>query len=158
MTIDSTKTDAIIGRHGLEARALIGVLLDVQDEYHYLPPEALRQVAERMNLPLIQVFQVASFYKAFSLEPRGEHLITVCMGTACHVRGASLVLDRLETRLNVEAGGTTADRQVTLERVNCLGACALGPIVIVDGEYSSQMTAQKADGLLNRLEKQTEEG
>jgi NADH:ubiquinone oxidoreductase subunit E len=158
MTIDSTKTDAIIGRHSLEARALIGVLLDVQDEYHYLPPEALRQVAERMNLPLIQVFQVASFYKAFSLEPRGEHLITVCMGTACHVRGASLVLDRLETRLNVKAGGTTADRQVTLERVNCLGACALGPIVIVDGEYSSQMTAQKADGLLNRLEKQTEEG
>jgi NADH-quinone oxidoreductase subunit E len=157
MTFDSTETDAMIGQHGSEARALIGVLLDIQDKYHFLPPEALRQVAERMNLPLIQVYQVASFYKAFSLEPRGEHLITVCMGTACHVRGANVLLDRLETRLDIKAGDTTPDRKFTLEGVNCVGACALGPIVIIDGEYSGQMTAQKADRLLNRLQRQTGE-
>jgi NADH-quinone oxidoreductase subunit E len=153
MMIDTSKTDAIIDQHGFEQRALIPLLLDIQAEYHYLPQEALQRVAERMNLPLIRVFQVASFYKAFSLEPRGEHLVTVCMGTACHVRGGYQVLDRLETLLEIRAGETTQDGKYTLEAVNCVGACALGPIVIIDGEYTGQMRAQKVDRLLKRLDR-----
>ena len=156
MTTETQTTDAIIDRHGTEARKLIALLLDIQAEQHYLPADELRRVAERLDIPLIQVYQVAAFYKAFSLEPRGEHLITVCMGTACHVRGAHQVLDRLETLLQIKSGDTTADRQVTLESVNCLGACALGPIVVVDGEYSGQMTVQKVDKLLKRLDKAKE--
>ncbi len=153
MTTETSTTDAIIDRRGVEQRALIPLLMDIQAEHHYLPEDALRRVAERMDLPLIQVYQVASFYKAFSLEPRGEHIITVCMGTACHVRGAYQVLDRLETLLDIHAGETTEDGKFTLEAVNCLGACALGPIVITDGEYNGQMAAQKVDRLLKRLQK-----
>jgi NADH-quinone oxidoreductase subunit E len=151
MMIDISKTDAIIDQHGFEQRGLISLLLDIQAEYHYLPQEALQRVAERMDLPLIQVFQVALFYKAFSLKPRGEHLITVCMGTACHVRGGYQVLDRLETLLDVRAGETTQDGKYTLEAVNCLGACALGPIVVVDGAYEGQMAASRVDGLLKKV-------
>ena len=153
MTTDNKRTQAIIENYGTEERELIPLLLEIQAEHHYLPEEALRQVAAKMELPLIQVYQVASFYKAFSLEPRGKRLVTVCMGTACHVRGAHQVMDRLETTLKTKAGHTTADGEYTLEGVNCVGACALGPIVIVDGEYSGQMSAQKADRLIKRLEK-----
>lgn len=135
---------------------MIPMLLTIQEKYHYLPEDALRQVAEKTQLPLIQIYQVASFYKAFSLEPRGEHIVTVCMGTACHVRGAQLVMDRLETQLDINAGETTPDRLATLEGVNCVGACALGPIVIVDGTYSGQMSPQKVDRLVKRLEKTKE--
>lgn len=156
MTIESNDINSIIDQHGSESRALIPLLLEIQEQNRYLPEDTLRQVAEKLQLPLIQVYQVAAFYKAFSLEPRGEHLITVCMGTACHVRGAQLVMDRLETQLNIKAGETTADKLVTLEAVNCIGACALGPIVIVDEQYSGQMSAQKVDRLVKRLEKKEE--
>ena len=151
MTTETIDVDAIIDQHESGARALIPVLLEIQQQNHYLPEDALRQVAEKTQLPLIQVYQVASFYKAFSLEPRGEHIVTVCMGTACHVRVAQLVMDRLETQLNIKAGETTADGLATLEGVNCVGACALGPIVILDGRYSGQMSPQKVDRLVKRL-------
>jgi len=99
---------------------------------------------------------VATFYHAFSLRPKGKHCLHVCMGTACHVRGSPQVLDRLQTKLGVKAGGTTRDRTFTLETVNCLGACALGPIVVTDGDYSGQMTAQKVDALLKRVMRSNE--
>jgi len=131
--------------------SLIAALESIQARYRYLPPEALILVSERLGVPLSQAYSVATFYNAFSLKPKGKHCLHVCMGTACHVRGSPQVLDRLQTKLGVKSGGTTRDRLFTLETVNCLGACALGPIVVADGEYSGQMTAQKADQLLKSV-------
>ncbi len=131
--------------------SLITVLESVQARYRYLPPEALILASERLGVPLSQTYSVATFYNAFSLTPKGQHCLNVCMGTACHVRGSPQVLERLQTKLGVKAGDTTRDRRFTLETVNCLGACALGPIVVTDGEYSGQMTPQKADILLRRI-------
>ncbi len=130
---------------------LIAHLSAIQERYHYLPHHALVLLSETLDLPLAQIYAVATFYNAFSLKPRGAHLIRVCMGTACHVRGAPQILDRFETKLALHAGETTRDRQVTLETVNCLGACALGPIAVVDNEYTGQMDIAKADRLLKKL-------
>lgn len=130
--------------------SLISVLEEVQGRYRYLPREAMILVSERFGMPLSQVYSVATFYHAFSLVPRGRHTICVCTGTACHVRGAVQVLDRLETILGIGPGETTRDRQFTLETVNCLGCCALGPVVVLDGEYEGQMTTKKVDKLLKR--------
>src|SRR5512136_3180561 len=141
----------LINREAQGDASLIAVLESIQAQYRYLPFEALALASERLGVPLAQAYSVATFYHAFSLTPKGEHCLHVCMGTACHVRGSPQVLDRLETKLGVRAGGTTRDRAFTLETVNCLGACALGPIVVTDGEYSGQMTAQKADTLLKRV-------
>lgn len=132
--------------------SLLGLLSEIQDRYHYLPPRTLILLSESLDIPLSQIYSVATFYNAFSLKPRGAHLVRVCMGTACHVRGAPRILNRLETHLGVHAGETTLDRNVTLETVNCLGACALGPITVVDGKYSGQMSIAKADRLLKSLE------
>jgi NADH-quinone oxidoreductase subunit E len=105
-------------------------------------------VAQELNIPLIQVYGVATFFKAFSLEPRGEHLVCVCLGTACHVRGAQSVLDETERHLGIEAGHNTEDMKYSLETVNCLGACALGPLMVIDGEYHGQMTTAKVKKVL----------
>ena len=137
--------------------SLISVLEEIQARYRYLPREAMILVSERLGVPLSQVYSVATFYHAFSLVPRGKHKICVCTGTACHVRGAVQVLDRLETRLGVAPGGTTRDREFTLETVNCLGCCALGPVVVLDDEYEGQMTTKKVDKLLKRAMRQAGE-
>ncbi len=129
---------------------LIEVLQDAQEEYNYLPEEVLRTVSERLNVPLIEVFRVASFYKAFTLKPRGRHLLTVCMGTACHVRGAPKFLDEVLGQLNVRPGETTEDGEFTVETVNCLGACALGPVVVLDKKYYDHMTTQKLRVLVQK--------
>ena len=130
---------------------LISVLEEVQARYRYLPREAMILASERMGVPLSQVYSVATFYSAFTLKPRGKHTIYVCTGTACHVRGAMQILNRLETLLGIKPGETTRDRQFTLETVNCLGCCALGPVVVLDDEYEGQMTPKKVDRLLNRV-------
>jgi NADH-quinone oxidoreductase subunit E len=119
--------------------AVIAVLEEIQAEHGYLPEEALRAVADGMGRSLVDVYGVATFYRSFSLDPRGRHLICVCLGTACHVRGAQMVVEEFERQLGIKAGETTPDREFTLETVNCLGACALGPIVVVDGEYFSNV-------------------
>lgn len=150
MAVEMGKVDAIIDRHAVEHRGLIPSLLDLQNEYHYLPQEALQRVSERTKIPLIRVFQVASFYKAFSLEPRGKHLITVCLGTACHVRGGTRLVEQIERLLGVEPGQTTKDEQFTLETVNCLGCCALGPVMILDGRYYGSMAASKVERVLKK--------
>ncbi|HLB46908.1 MAG TPA: NAD(P)H-dependent oxidoreductase subunit E [Anaerolineales bacterium] len=141
----------IINRQARDDGSLVAALEDIQARYRYLPPEALILVSERLGVPLSQTYSVATFYNAFSLKPKGKHCLNVCMGTACHVRGSPQVLDRLQTQLGIGAGSTTRDRLFTLETVNCLGACALGPIVVTDGEYSGQMTPQKADQLLKSI-------
>jgi len=125
-------------------------LQDIQAEYRYLPEDALMEVSHSLEIPLSQVYSVATFFRAFSLEPTGRHLIDVCLGTACHVRGAVRILERLERELGIKHGETTKDLDFTLETVNCVGACALGPIVIADGEYSGEMTADKVKPLIER--------
>lgn len=129
----------------------ISALENIQARFRYLPSQALTLVSAYFGVPLSQLYSVATFYHVFSLKPKGKHSLHVCMGTACHVRGSPQILDRLQSQLGVEPGGTTRDRLFTLETVNCLGACALGPIVVADGEYAGQMTAQKADAWLRRI-------
>lgn len=157
MAVDLGKIDTIIDKFSSERSGLIPALLGIQDVYHYLPPEALDRVAEVMNIPMIQVQQVAEFYKVFSLEPRGEHIITVCLGTACHVQGGDRLVDELARMLNIKPGGTTPDMQFTLESVNCLGACSLGPVMTVDGKYYGHMAANKAEKLLAKYRSEDEE-
>lgn len=154
MDCEVREVDAILRRHcGGQDGSLLAILSEVQDRYHFVPREALILISQRLGIPLSQAYSVATFYHGFSLSPRGRHLIHVCTGTACHVRGAARVLDRLETLLSILPGETTQDRQFTLETVNCLGTCALGPVVVVDGEYSGQVTSQQAGRLLKRLDR-----
>jgi len=134
-------------------RALIQVLQDIQDRFHWLPPEALEHVADALGVPLAQVYGVATFYRSFSLKPRGRHICTVCLGTACHVRGGEAVLEQFERKLGIAAGETTPDRAYTLERVNCLGACALAPLAVVDGRTYGQMSEAKVEAVLAEAEK-----
>ena len=128
---------------------LIQVLQDVNQEYRYLPPFAMKYVSEKLNVSLSSVYHVATFYTAFSLKPRGKHLITVCMGTACHARGAPRILEEFERQLEIPRGETTTDSQFSLETVNCLGCCALGPVVMIDQDYH-QVTTDKVRSLLKR--------
>jgi NADH-quinone oxidoreductase subunit E len=137
--------------------SLIHVLEEVQSQFRYLPQEAMVLVSERLGVPLSQVYSVATFYHAFSLQPRGLHSLLVCTGTACHVRGAQQILDRLQTQLSIEPGGTTQDGLLTMETGNCLGACALGPVVVLDDQYEGQMSAMKADRLLKGLKRNAEQ-
>ncbi len=134
------------GRKG----ALIDLLQDIQAEENWLPEDALRQINRELGLPLSSIYGVATFYKAFSLKPRGKHLITVCQGTACHVRGAPHIVDDLQNILGIAPGETTPDKLFTLETVNCLGACALGPIIVVDGHYFSNVHLTKVKEILQR--------
>lgn len=152
------KLDSILQGRKAEPGELIEVLQDVQAAYNYLPEEALRKVSERLAVPLIEVFRVASFYKAFSLTPRGRHLLTVCLGTACHVRGAPRMVDEVEGQLGIRPGRTTEDGAMTFETVNCVGCCALGPIAIVDGEYHEHMNSGKLRKLLKTAGEKGTEG
>ncbi len=142
------KVTSILDNYQREEGMLVSMLQDIQAEYNYLPREALAQVSQGLDVALSQVYSVATFFKAFSLKPRGRHIINVCLGTACHVRGAVRILEEMERELGIKSGDTTEDLKYTLETVNCVGACALGPIVIVDGEYSGQMKSNKVKPLL----------
>lgn len=150
------KTEDIIRNHQYKGSAIIQILTDIQAEHNYLPKEHLVYTSQRMKVPLSKIYSIATFYAAFSLNPRGKHMITVCSGTACFVRGVSDVLNRIEDRLGIKAGCTTPDNMFTLETVNCLGACALAPIVVVDGDYHGQTTVQKVDTILDRYREQAE--
>jgi NADH:ubiquinone oxidoreductase subunit E len=146
--VELERVDQIIDAVGSKRSSLIPILQDIQSEYRYLPQDALKRVAERLDIPEVDVFGVATFYRSFSLTPRGKHTLTVCVGTACHVRGAPRLVDELCRRLEVKPGQTTSDGEFTLETVNCLGACALGPIVVVDDEYRGQVAVRDLDGIL----------
>jgi len=147
-TFDISGVDPIIDKYNAQQGSLISILQDIQEEYRYLPLEVLKHTARRLGLPLTQVFGVATFFKAFTLKPRGRQLVHVCMGTACHVRGSQNVLEEVERRLAVKAGDTTPDGEYTLETVNCVGACAMGPVVVKDKEYISHMNSSKVAGIL----------
>jgi NADH-quinone oxidoreductase subunit E len=155
--MEAATIEAILDRHERAPSAIIAVLQDVQDEVNYLPEGALCYVAERLDIPASKVYSLATFYRAFSLKPRGKHLIHVCTGTACHVRGAVKIIDALEREIGIRAGETDEQLEFTLETVNCLGACALGPVVVIDGEYHGQMTGAKAGRQVRKLQKSEQE-
>jgi NADH:ubiquinone oxidoreductase subunit E len=134
-----------------DQRELIHILHEVQKRYGYIPPQAISQISRKLRISESEIFGVLTFYKAFTLHPRGEHLITICMGTACHVRGAPMILDEFKRKLGLEPGETTGDNQFTLETVNCVGACALGPIAIADGDYHGQMKTRDVDKIIEDL-------
>ena len=129
------KVDSILQKYENRRSNIIQILEDIQRLYNYLPEEVLRYIGVRLKIPLSIIYSIATFYSAFSLKPRGKHLITVCMGTACHVRGAATILNEFKRRLNIEPGENTPDMKYTLETVNCLGCCAIGPIVVYDQKY-----------------------
>lgn len=150
--IDLDEIDKIIDKYQGEQGVLIQILLDVQNQYNWLPETALRRVSQRLGIAFSEVYRTASFYKALSLTPRGRHLVRVCLGTACHVRGAPRILDKAEQALGIKAGETTQDMRFTLERVNCLGCCALGPVMVVDGEAHGKLTVAKVGEVLNKYD------
>ena len=140
-----------------QPQQLIEVLLDVQERNGFCSEEALREISQELAVPLIEVWRVANFYQALSLKPRGKHLITVCLGTACHVRSAALLVEECFSRIRMETGDTSVDGLFTIEKVNCLGACALGPIVVLDGVYHDHMTPAKLRKLIKSAYKLEEE-
>lgn len=146
--IDIDKVEQIIDKYDGHKGVLIQALLDIQQELNWIPLEAAEQVSERLDIPLSQVYRVASFYKAMSLVPRGKHLVSVCMGTACHVRGGARVMSKVEQALGIKAGETTPDMKFSLERVNCLGCCALGPTVKINEDYYGKTKPAKVKEVL----------
>ena len=151
--MNSKQASAILNKYKNDPSSVIAILQDIQEQERYLPRDTLEHVARKLDIPLSKIYHLSTFYKAFSLEPRGKHVINVCLGTACHVRGAAKLADSLESDLGIKAGGTTADRNFSLETVNCLGACALGPVMVIDGEYFGQMSPEKIGDVLKKYRK-----
>jgi len=150
--MNSERVDAIIDQYRGEESALIQILLDIQSENHWLPKEALNRVSEKLKVPVSRVQHIATFYKAFSLVPKGRHRIHICMGTACHVRGATRVLDTVQDLTGIKPGETDLEMKFSLETVNCLGCCALGPVMEVDGKVNGKVLPGKAGEVLNNYE------
>ena len=142
------EVEKIVTAHAGKQGSIIAILEDIQNRYRYLPEEALRLVARRTGRSLVDIYGVATFYKAFSLKPRGKHLISVCLGTACHVRGGQAIAEEFQQLLNIKPGETTPDNEITFETVNCLGACALGPTVVVDGHYFPHVTKSQVGEII----------
>ncbi len=149
--MDLKSVDLIVDRYQEKRTALISILHDVQDRYRYLPEEALKMVASRLHMDINQIYGVATFYKSFTLVPQGKHSITLCLGTACHVRGGPKILRELKGLLHVEPGQTTADRQYSLNVVNCLGVCAIGPVMMVDGKFYGEMNPIRARRIIEKM-------
>ncbi len=136
------KVDSIIESYIDKKEQLVSLLQDIQAEFNYLPYDIIVRISQNLNIPLIQVLGVATFFKSFSLEPRGRHVVTVCLGTACHVRKGQRLVDVIERDFGIKPGETTEDMRFTLETVNCLGCCAIGPVAVIDGKYYSKMNTQ----------------
>ncbi len=148
------RVNEIIDNYDADRISTLAILQDLQSEYNYLPREALVQTADRLHVPLGEIYRMATFFRAFSLEPRGDHTIKVCLGTACHVRGAPLILEQMERELGISAGETTPDGRFSLEVVMCVGACALGPVVLVDEDAHGEMTPEKVRQLVARMKQE----
>ena len=146
------KVDSLIDSYTDKKEQLISLLQDIQTEFNYLPQDVLIKVSQKLDIPLSQVFSVTTFFRAFSLKPKGRHLVTICTGTACHVRGGQRLVDKMERDYGIKTGETTEDMRFSLETVNCLGCCALGPVVVVDGKYESQVTPDKLEHALKQCQ------
>ncbi|MBU0704154.1 MAG: NAD(P)H-dependent oxidoreductase subunit E [Chloroflexi bacterium] len=145
------RVDEIIGVYGAEQTNSLAILQDIQREYNYLPREALELTAQRLDIPAGEIYRLATFFKAFSLQPRGEHMFKVCLGTACHVGGGPRILGQMERELGIKAENTTPDGKFSLEAVRCVGACALGPVMVLDDQIHGYMTGDKASKLISSL-------
>ncbi len=143
--------DAVIDQWGAKPESLLQIMLDVNHKFNYLPKESLLRISERLRMPINQIYSVANFFKVFSLTPRGRTMVQVCTGTACHVKGAPKLLDRVRQDLGLEPGQTTEDLALTLETVNCVGACASAPVVVVSGETYSEVTPNKMAALVKEI-------
>ena len=150
--MDNDRIDQIIDKHQGEASSLIQVLLEIQSENRWLPKEALERVSEKLQVPLTRIQHIATFYKAFSLVPKGRHQVHICVGTACHVRGATRILDTVEEATGIKPGESDLDLKFSLETVNCLGCCALGPVMEVDGKVHGKMSPVKTANVLKIYE------
>ncbi|MGI5823312.1 MAG: NAD(P)H-dependent oxidoreductase subunit E [Dethiobacteria bacterium] len=142
--------DQVMEKYGSDPADILGILMDIQEKERYLPREALDYLSQKLDLPMTRLYRMATFYEALSLKPLGRHQIHVCMGTACHVRGAARILDKLESQLSIKPGEVTPDLKFGLKTVNCVGACALGPVVQIDGEYHGNMSALKVERMLKK--------
>jgi NADH-quinone oxidoreductase subunit E len=150
--MDNDKIDQIIDKHQAEPSSLIQVMLEIQSENNWLPKETLDKISERLDVPLARILHIATFYKAFSLVPKGRHGIHICVGTACHVRGASRILDTVQDQTGIKPGETDLDLKFSLEVVNCLGCCALGPVLEIDGKTHGKMTPGETSDVLKNYE------
>jgi NADH-quinone oxidoreductase subunit E len=148
---NADRVEEIVRSYDSDPTNSLAILQDVQREFGYLPRQALELVAARVGIPQGHVYRLATFFKAFSLNPKGEHQCKVCLGTACHVKGGALILEMLEKELGIKVGNTTADGKFSLEGVRCLGACALAPIVVIDNEPLGQMTPDAATKQIKTL-------
>jgi NADH-quinone oxidoreductase subunit E len=151
-TEEISRVDKIIDKYAGEEGILIQLLLDIQQELNWIPKEVAERISQRLNIPQSQIYRVASFYTAMSLTPRGRHLVSVCMGTACHIRGSPRLLDRITDVLKIQPGEISPDRRFTLNTVNCLGCCALGPVMVVDGKYHGKLAPAEAEGVLKNYD------
>jgi NADH-quinone oxidoreductase subunit E len=151
--MDFKAVDLVIDKHQEKRTALITILHEIQDKYNHLPEEALRKVASRLRMDLNDLYGVATFYKSFSLTAKGKHSVTLCLGTACHVRGGPRILKEVKKFLNIEPGQTTEDKRFSLNVVNCLGVCAIGPVMLVDGKFYGEMNPVKAKRIIEKLNK-----
>ena len=149
--MEVSKIDGIIRQYGGRESAILAILQDIQAEEKYLPKETLEYVSQRMQIPLGQVFRIATFYNALSLKPRGRHKIDVCLGTACHVRGGERILNKLERDLGIPVGETTKDKRFTLEAVHCVGCCSLGPVAVIDGDVYGRLSQDKVPALVKEF-------
>jgi NADH:ubiquinone oxidoreductase subunit E len=147
---DVTQFDRIIDRYERSEESLLAILQDFQREFHYVPEEGIRRLSEVMEVPESKIYAMGTFYKALSLTPRGRHIIKVCTGTACHLKGAPQILETLERELEVKRNGTTADGEFTLECVNCVGACAMAPLTLIDEEYHGQTRSSKVMDIVKK--------
>lgn len=147
----ASEIDGIIKQYGGRESAILAILQDIQAKEKYLPKEALEYVSQKMHIPLVHVFRIATFYNALSLKPRGRHKIDVCLGTACHVRGGDKILEKMERDLSISVGETTKDKRFTLESVHCVGCCSLGPVAVVDGNVFGRVSQEKVPSLLKEF-------
>jgi NADH-quinone oxidoreductase subunit E len=150
--MDNDQIDMIIEKHGSLPSALIQILLEIQRENRWLPQEAILRVAEKLNVPMSRIQHIVTFYKAFSLLPKGRHEIHVCTGTACHVRGAPRLLDSIQDLTGIKPGETDMDLKFSLETVGCVGCCALGPVMVIDGKYHGKMAPAKSEDVLKNYD------
>jgi NADH-quinone oxidoreductase subunit E len=143
----------ILGKYEADQSTIIAVLQDIQAEFGFLPKDAIHTVSKEMNVPLSRVLSLATFFNAFSLKPKGRHPINVCMGTACHVRGAQLILEKLERELSISSGDTTEDGDFSLDEVRCVGCCGLAPVIMVNDEFHGKLSQTKVPGVLKKYKK-----
>lgn len=148
--IDVKQIDKIIKSYDKSEESMLAILQDFQKEFHYVPEEGMKRLSKVMGVPESKIYAMGTFYKALSLKPRGRHTCKVCMGTACHLKGAGQILETIERELNVKRNSTTEDQRFTVESVNCVGACAMAPVVVVDEDYSGHVRQSKVMDILDK--------